>query len=197
MPPTSGKVFFRGKEVTEPPKGLGMIFQTPVLMAWRTVIDNVLFSAELSEIDLKQARVRAEDLLSFVGLKGFEKYYPYQLSGGMQQRVALCRALVTEPDLLLMDEPFAALDAITREKLDMELSRIQQVTHKTIIYVTHNIAEAVFLSDKIVVMSSRPGRIAFTKNNMIEKPRTLSTYSNPTFISTSGEIRQMVEQQQH
>jgi len=191
--PTTGRVLFKGNDVTEPPEGLGMVFQLPVLMPWRNVIENVLFPAELLGLDKVETTKRAKELLDFVGLTGFEELHSYQLSGGMQQRVALCRALVTNPDVLLMDEPFAALDAMTREKLDVELVRIQIATGKTIIFVTHSIPEAVFLSDRIALMSARPGRIVMVDENNVGKPRNMLTYGDSQFGAKCIEIRSKVE----
>jgi NitT/TauT family transport system ATP-binding protein len=157
---TEGIVQVRGEDVTGPQPSFGFVFQTPTLMPWRSVLDNVLFPMEVLRRRDQQARRRARELLDLVGLAGFEKMLPRELSGGMQQRVALCRALVHEPSLLLMDEPFGALDELTRMEMQDLLHRVRQVTGATVILVTHSIAEAVYLGDQVLVFSKRPARIA-------------------------------------
>jgi NitT/TauT family transport system ATP-binding protein len=149
------------------------MFQRSALLPWRNVIDNVMLPVEILKLDRKQFRRRAEELLTLVGLEGFEDRRPYELSGGMQQRVALCRALVHDPALLLMDEPFAALDALTREELSLELQRLWSENRKTIVFVTHSIQEATLLADRIVVMTPRPGRIARILEVGAPRPRSL------------------------
>lgn len=157
---SSGKVQVRGQDVTGPQRDFGFVFQSPNLMPWRTVLDNVLFPMEILHKRTAQARRRAEELLQLVGLGGFGRARPHQLSGGMQQRVALCRALIHEPALLLMDEPFGALDELTRMDMHDLLLNIRTVTGATVMFVTHSISEAIYLSDQVLVFSKRPARIA-------------------------------------
>jgi NitT/TauT family transport system ATP-binding protein len=172
--------------------GIGMVFQSPVLLPWRNVLSNVLAPAEILAMDRTQARRRAAELIAKVDLVGFERALPYQLSGGMQQRVAICRALLSDPPLLLMDEPFGALDALTRERMNLELQRIFMEGSTTVVLVTHSISEAVFLSDRIVAMTPRPGRIAEVIENELPRPRTVETYDDPRFVEYSGHIRRLI-----
>ena len=158
--PTGGTVSIGGTAVTEPRDDTGIVFQAPTLLPWASILDNVLFPLDMMGKLDAAGRERARELLALVGLAGFEGKYPRELSGGMQQRAGICRALVHDPDILLMDEPFGALDALTREELTIELMRIWQERPKTILFVTHSIPEAVLLADRVVVMSARPGRIA-------------------------------------
>jgi len=160
-----------------------MVFQSPALVPWRSAIDNVLLAVDLAGLSVRAHRSRAEGLLELVGLSGFGNARPSELSGGMQQRVALCRALVIEPDLLLMDEPFAALDAFTRDDLNSELLRIWSSTEprKTIIFVTHSIPEALFLADRVCVMSPLPGRVEVIVDAGLPRPRLLDVRSSPAF----------------
>lgn len=189
--PTDGKVE-RAPEVAAR-GGIGMVFQNPVLLPWRNVLKNVLAPAEIYKIDKQTATARARDLLSLVDLREqFHRSMPYQLSGGMQQRVAICRALLSDPPLLLMDEPFGALDALTRERMNLELQRIFMVGSKTVMLVTHSVDEAVFLSDRIVCMTPRPGRIAEIIQNELPRPRTVKTYEDPLFIDYSAHIRKLI-----
>jgi NitT/TauT family transport system ATP-binding protein len=155
-----------------------MVFQAPTLLPWRTIFDNVMVPAEIQKLDVKRHRERAKQLLEMVGLTGFESKYPYELSGGMQQRAGICRALVHDPAVLLMDEPFGALDAMTREYMNVELLRIWRESGQTVVLVTHSIPEAVFLSDRVVVLSPRPGRIAEIIPIELERPRDLSIMSS-------------------
>jgi NitT/TauT family transport system ATP-binding protein len=188
--PTAG-VIHRAAEVDRQ-GGIGMVFQSPVLMPWRTVIKNVTAPAEILDMDAAAAQGRALELISKVGLAGFEQALPYQLSGGMQQRVSICRALLSDPPLLLMDEPFGALDAITREKMNLELQRVWVEGAKTVLLVTHSIDEAVFLSDRIVAMTPRPGRIAEIIENELPRPRGVDTYEHPLFTEHAGHIRKLI-----
>ena len=171
--PTAGQVEVGGQAVTKPRRDVSLMFQRSALLPWRTVIDNVRLPIEILKLDKKKYGARAEELLALVGLEGFEDRRPYELSGGMQQRVSLCRALIHDPSLLLMDEPFAALDALTREELSLELQRISDEYRKTIVFVTHSIQEAALLADRIVVMSPRPGRIARVLEVNAPRPRSL------------------------
>jgi NitT/TauT family transport system ATP-binding protein len=190
--PSRGQLIYDGRPLTKPPKDVGMVFQQPVLLPWRTVKDNVLLPAEILGLELTAAHQRALDLLGLVGLAGFEDRYPNELSGGMQQRVAICRALIHNPSLLLMDEPFAALDAMTREELGFELLRIWEVHKKTVVFVTHNIPEAILLADRVVAMSPRPGRVERVIPIELGRPRTLDMQFLPLFKSYSDEIRALI-----
>ncbi len=175
LKPTSGQIMLKGKAITGPIKNVGIAFQSPILLDWRSIIDNVLLPIEILEGKvLSSHRNRARDLLALVGLAGFEDAYPNELSGGMQQRVSICRALIHDPYFLLMDEPFGALDAITRERMNSELLRIWTETRKTIVFITHNISEAVFLSDRVVVLSSRPGTLKEMVDINLDRPRNPS-----------------------
>ncbi|WP_083672842.1 ABC transporter ATP-binding protein [Micromonospora sp. CB01531] len=177
-PKTGGTVRIAGRDVTKPLPEVGMVFQAPTLLPWRTIFDNVMVPAEIQKLDPRRHRERAQQLLDMVGLNGFERKYPHELSGGMQQRAGICRALVHDPAVLLMDEPFGALDAMTREYMNVELLRIWQESGQTIVLVTHSIPEAVFLSDRVVVLSPRPGRIAEIMPIDLGRPRDLSVMSS-------------------
>lgn len=171
---TQGAVHLEGVRVAAPVRA-GIVFQTPSLLPWRSTLDNVLLSVDLAGLPISRYRQRAMELLELVSLARFAHQFPSELSGGMQQRVALCRALIHDPDLLLMDEPFGALDAMTRDEMNFELLRIWGATEerKTILFVTHSIAEAVFLADRILVMSARPGRVEEILASVLSRPRTL------------------------
>jgi NitT/TauT family transport system ATP-binding protein len=164
-----------------PARDVGMVFQAPLLLKWRRILDNVLLPAELLGLPKKQSLERARDLLQLVGLGGQEKKYPYELSGGMQQRAAIARALVHDPKLVLMDEPFGALDALTREKMNLELLRIWREAGKTIIFVTHGISEAVFLGTRVVVLTAGPARMADNFEVQLPHPRTLDIKTHERF----------------
>jgi NitT/TauT family transport system ATP-binding protein len=193
--PTAGKVLVRGNEVRGPVAGLGMVFQSPVLLPWRTTIANVLFTAEMRGESPRRHRARALELIKLAGLEGFEQRYPHELSGGMQQRAAICRALLLKPSLLLMDEPFGALDIITRERMGFELQKIWTATRNTVLFVTHSISEAVLLSDTIVVMSARPGRIKAVFKVDLARPRDTKTLSNARFVELAAAVRDNIEAQ--
>jgi len=183
-PATTGRVAVAGRPVVRPVPAVGMVFQAPVLLRWRTVLDNVLLAAELSSLEPTGYRARAEALLKLVGLDDFAGKRPRELSGGMQQRASLCRALLLDPPLLLMDEPFGALDAMTRDELNLELLRVWgegAAERKTIVFVTHSIPEAVFLADRVVVMTPRPGRVARTFDVPLPRPRTVAARADPVF----------------
>jgi NitT/TauT family transport system ATP-binding protein len=169
------------------------MFQRPALMPWRTVIDNVLLPAEILGLDKKAARARAEELLTLADLEGFQDRRPWELSGGMQQRVALCRSLVHEPKVLLMDEPFAALDALTREELSLELQRIWSEKKKTIVFVTHSIGEAAILSDRVLVLTPRPGRLARIIPVPVARPRAFGEVAHAEALAVAEEqIRELL-----
>jgi NitT/TauT family transport system ATP-binding protein len=173
LAPTSGRVLVDNAPVTGPRREIALMFQRPALLPWRTVLHNVMLPVEIFGWPRKQHRKQAERLLEMVGLNGFEKRLPHELSGGMQQRVALCRALIQQPRLLLMDEPFSALDALTREELSVELQRIHMELRTTMVFVTHSIDEAVLLADRVVVLSARPGQVRKVVEVDIPRPRSL------------------------
>jgi NitT/TauT family transport system ATP-binding protein len=190
--PTEGRIGVRGAPVTGPREDVGIVFQAPVLLHWRDVLGNVLFPIEILRRDLRQHRPLALDLIRLVGLTGFEHRHPRELSGGMQQRVAICRALIHDPTLLLMDEPFGALDALTRMEMSVELLRIWDERRKTILFVTHSISEAVLLADRVVVMSPRPGRIQRVISVKLPRPRDIAMESTPEFREHADEIRDLI-----
>ena len=190
--PTRGVVRIRGAEVREPFPDVGIVFQSAVLLPWRTVLDNVLFSIEMLGLRADSYRDRALSLIELAGLAGFERKFPWELSGGMQQRVAICRALVHEPSLLLMDEPFGALDAMTREEMGFELLRLWAERRKTILFVTHSIPVAILLSDRVVVMTPRPGRLARVLDVQLPRPRTVAMEFDERFKDHSDEIRRLI-----
>jgi NitT/TauT family transport system ATP-binding protein len=192
VPVTRGTIHIRSQAVSEPFPDVGFVFQQPVLLPWRSVLDNVLFSVEMLGLDPRQYRKPAGDLLELTGLAGFEHRYPRELSGGMQQRVAICRALLPDPSLLLMDEPFGALDAMTREEMSLELLRIWEERRKTILFVTHSIPEAILLADRVVVMTPRPGRIARVLHVDLPRPRTMGLEFDPRFKAASDEVRSLI-----
>jgi NitT/TauT family transport system ATP-binding protein len=192
QPATAGAVEVDGLPVTAPRRDIGVMFQNPILFPWRSVIQNVMLPAEVQGMDIKAARLRAKSLLDMVGLAEFENKYPKELSGGMQQRAAISRALLNDPHILLMDEPFGALDAMTREQMNLELQRIWGESCKTVVLITHSIAEAVFLADRVLVLSARPGRIARIIDVKIPRPRAMSVLSDPAFALICGEIRQLL-----
>jgi NitT/TauT family transport system ATP-binding protein len=191
--PSSGAISVAGVPVTAPPEHLGIVFQRDALLEWRSVLDNLMLPIEFRGGDVAAARDRARSLLKMVGLEGFEGRYPAQLSGGMRQRVAICRALVDDPKLLLMDEPFGALDALTRDQLNIELQRLWMAEHKTVLFVTHSISEAVFLADRVVVFSPRPGSIADVIEVDIPRPRRLAVRTGELFHGYSSRIRTLFE----
>jgi NitT/TauT family transport system ATP-binding protein len=191
---TAGRVEIVGEPVTGPRRDIGMVFQSSILLPWRTVLDNVMLPAEILGIPREQARARAHELLHMVRLDGFDNKYPQELSGGMQQRASIARALLHDPAILLMDEPFGALDAMTREQMNLELQRIWQASGKTVILVTHSIAEAVFLGDQVLVMTPRPGRLAATIPVAQPRPRALDGMATPEFGRLTHEIRALLQQ---
>jgi NitT/TauT family transport system ATP-binding protein len=189
LPGGSGELDLLGQPVRGPSRNIGVVFQAPVLLPWRNALENVLLPIDVQRRGRDAHRQRALDLLQMVGLQGFEGKYPTELSGGMQQRVGIARALVHNPDLLLMDEPFGALDAMTREQMNLELLRIWAESGKTIMLVTHSIPEAVFLADRVIVMSPRPGRIAEVIAVDLPRARTLAVMATPAFGALTEAIR--------
>lgn len=189
LPPTTGEIHVDGNKVTEPHGDVGIVFQNALLLPWRNILNNVLMPIDMKNLSRETYTPRARELLKMVGLEGFEKKLPWQLSGGMQQRASICRALVHDPKIMMMDEPFGALDAMTREKMNVELSRIQRRTGKTILLITHSIPEAVFLADKVLVMTERPGGIAAIYDVPLGRERTLDVMSNPVFTDLVARIR--------
>ena len=190
--PTAGEVAVNGVSpgAARLARAYGYVFQAPALYAWRNALRNVMLPLEIMGMPAAERRARAEKYLGMVGLAGFERKHPWQLSGGMQQRVSLARALAFEPDLLLMDEPFGALDEITRDHLNEQLLRLWQQTQKTVIFVTHSISEAVFLSGRIVVMSPRPGRILEIIESRLPAARGLDVRETPGFLEVAHRVRQ-------
>jgi NitT/TauT family transport system ATP-binding protein len=170
-----------------------MVFQSPVLLPWRRTMDNILFTAEMRGLNPDTYRKQAQVLLQLAGLETFENSFPHELSGGMQQRVSICRALLLDPTLLLMDEPFGALDVITRENLGFRLQRIWMETMNTVVFVTHSITEAVLLSDRVIIMSPRPGRVQATIAIDLPRPRTSATLQASRFLELSAVIRKEME----
>lgn len=189
---TAGTLVLDGSSVTGPRRDVGIVFQSAVLLGWRTVLDNVLLPIELLKLDRREFEPRALELLAMVGLTGFEHRYPRALSGGMQQRVSICRALIADPRVLLMDEPFGALDAMTREELSLELLRIWEEREKTVLFVTHSIHEAVLLANRVLVMTPRPGRVAAIVDVQLPQPRTLEMQFHPEFRGATQVIRQLI-----
>jgi NitT/TauT family transport system ATP-binding protein len=193
--PTGGQLRLDGTPITRPGRGRAMVFQDASLFPWYSVLHNVSYGLECQGLSRKEACARARPLIELVGLAGFEHCYPYELSGGMQQRVNLARALTVDPDVLLMDEPFAALDAQTRELMQAELLRIWNQTHKTVLFITHQIDEAVYLSDRVIVMSARPGRIIADLPIQIARPRQLAVKRRPAFLDYVDQIWNLIESQ--
>jgi len=189
LPPSGGEIVLNGRRVDGPPDNVGIVFQSPVLLAWRTVLDNVMLQIELRRLDRHAYAGKAKALLDMVGLSDFHRKFPWQLSGGMQQRASIARALVHDPEVLLMDEPFGALDAMTREKMNLELQRIWSETRKTVLFITHSIPESIFLSDRILVMTERPGRIAAMYDVPLPRPRTLSMMGTAEFANLAQKVR--------
>ena len=189
LPPTQGEIRVEGRVVASPHRDVGIVFQSALLLPWRRVLENVMMPVEVKGLPVEEYRKRALDLIKMVGLDGFERKYPWQLSGGMQQRAAICRALVHDPKIVLMDEPFGALDAMTRERMNVELMRIQRETGKTVLLITHSIPEAVFLADRVLVMTERPGSIAAIYDVPLPRPRSLDAMADPVFTELVQRIR--------
>ena len=193
--PTSGEIIVDGTRVSEPGPDRAVVFQDASLLPWRTVLGNVTYGLECQNRPMREAQDRARHFIEMVGLSGFEQHYPHELSGGMQQRVNLARALVMDPQLLLMDEPFAALDAQTREAMQEELIEITLKAKKTVLFITHQIDEAVYLSDRVIVFSSRPGRVKADITINIERPRKLRLKRDPRFHALEDEVWSLVHDQ--
>lgn len=191
LQPTAGKVQVKGKSASRSrrDRDYGMVFQSPVLYDWRTVAKNVQLPLEITKLPKREREERTKRLLKLVGLQDFEHKYPWQLSGGMQQRVSIARALSFQPGILLMDEPFGALDEMTRDRLNLELLNVWSETGTTIVFVTHSIPEAVFLSDRIVVMTPRPGRIHSLVDVDLKRPRSADTREDPKFFNLISSVR--------
>ena len=189
LPRSSGEANLRGIPIDGPRRDIGVVFQSPVLLPWRSVLENVLLPADVQRLDGDRYTKVALELLSLVGLQEFARRYPSELSGGMQQRVAIARALIHDPAMLLMDEPFGALDAMTREQMTLELQRIWLERKKTVLFITHSIPEAVFLGDRVLVMSPRPGRIIDAVAIDIPRPRRLEAMNLPEFCARVSAIR--------
>ncbi len=185
---STGEVRVDGTIVDRPQTSVGVVFQSPVLLDWRTALDNVLMQVELRSMDPRAYRDRALALLDQVGLKDFADRYPHELSGGMRQRVAISRALIHDPPLLLMDEPFGALDALTREQMRLDLEALWLAKRKTVLFITHSIDEAVLLADRVAVMSPRPGKIERIMNIRMPRPRGLEARRAPEFVQATEEI---------
>ena len=193
IPPSQGSILIDGKKVDKPGGRISFVFQQDCLLPWRTVIGNASYGLELRGVAKKEANDSAMAYLDLVGLSGFESYYPHQLSGGMRQRVNLARALAVEPDILLMDEPFAALDAQTREMMQVELIRIWQSTKKTVLFVTHQLDEAVFMSDRVVALSARPGSVREIIGIDIPQPRSIDEKRTERFQGYVSKLWQLIE----
>jgi NitT/TauT family transport system ATP-binding protein len=189
LPISGGELELSGKPVRGPQTDVGIVFQSALLLPWRRVLDNILLQAEIRGLPMDAARERARSLMKMAGLEGFEQKYPWQLSGGMQQRVAILRALLHDPPVLLMDEPFGALDAMTRERMNLELQRIWMGSKKTVLLITHSIPEAIFLSDRVFVMSERPGRIVQVYDIDLPRPRPLDVMGTEAFASYARQLR--------
>jgi len=192
-PPSTGIVTIGGRRVEGPYTELGIVFQEDVLLDWRNVLENVLLQADIRGTRSDAAQTRARELLEMVGLAGFETKYPHELSGGMRQRVAICRALLHDPALLLMDEPFGALDALTRDQMNLDLLGFWQKIRMTVLFVTHSISEAIFLSDRVIVMSPRPGKIETIVPVGLPRPRRLTMRDTPEFAEYTRSVRSVFE----
>jgi len=193
--PTKGRVIVNNEIVNKPLTNIGLVFQFPTLLPWKNVMDNILFQIEMRGLKKSDYIEKCKELIKMVGIEGFEKAYPSQLSGGMQARVALCRALIHDPPILLMDEPFRNVDAYAQDILDLELLKIWEKSRKTVIFVTHNLSEAVFLADKVIVMSYKPGRIIQTVNISLRlgRPRTLQSKATQEYGELVVHIRKLIE----
>jgi NitT/TauT family transport system ATP-binding protein len=195
--PTAGRVLLHGDPITRIEPRCGVVFQSYALFPWQTVQGNVEFGLRMRRVPAGERRRRAARYIELVKLTGFERHYPAELSGGMQQRVTLARILAADPEVLLMDEPFAALDAMTRQEMQEELLRIQEASRKTVLFITHSIDEALILADRIVVMSARPGRVKAIRDNTLPRPRHVSIQLSPEYAALKAEVWGLVEQEVH
>ena len=195
LKPTAGKIHIDGKQVTGPGTDRGMVFQDSCLMPWRTVLKNVLFGLECQGLDNAEGQERARTFIKLVGLQGFEDHYPHELSGGMQQRCNLARALTVDPKILIMDEPFASLDAQTREIMQAELLRIWREARKTVLFITHQINEAIYLADRVIIFGARPGRVKQTIKIDLPRPRDLSLKRDPRFLEYENQVWEQIEEE--
>jgi NitT/TauT family transport system ATP-binding protein len=195
QPISDGSLTLDGREITKPGPDRAMVFQQPGLLPWRTVLGNVLFGIEAQGTMGNDAAARARQQIELVGLKGFEDAYPLELSGGMQQRVNLARALLTDPQMLLLDEPFAALDAQTRETMQLELLKIWSKTKKTALFITHDIKEAIYLADRVIVFTRRPGRVKTVVEIDLVRPRDLRIKRDPTFLRYEDQIWESIQEE--
>jgi NitT/TauT family transport system ATP-binding protein len=195
LPLTEGRILLDGKPIAGPGRDRAMVFQSPSLLPWRTVLRNVTYGLELQGVPLRQALPHAREMIVLVGLEGFEHYHPSELSGGMQQRVNLARALVMNAEVILLDEPFASLDAQTREFMQAELMRIWQETRRTAIFITHQISEAIYLADRVVVLSARPGRVKSILPVAVPRPRELRVKRTPAFLELEDHIWSLIEEE--
>jgi NitT/TauT family transport system ATP-binding protein len=193
IPPSSGEIVIGNRKVTKPITDVGIVFQRDLLFDWRTVLGNITIQGDVRGLDREQTRKRALELLELVNLREFADRYPWELSGGMRQRVAICRALVHDASLLLLDEPFGALDALTRDQLNLDLQEIWSVNRRTAVLVTHSIPEAILLADRVLVMSPRPGRIVAEIKVDLPRPRSLDMQETSTFLVHLHEIRKTME----
>jgi len=193
VPPTGGTVRISGRLVESPAPDVGIVFQKATLLPWRSVVGNIDLQLEMRNLPRPLRAARLKQLIALTGLGGFEGALPHELSGGMQQRVALCRALIHDPAILLMDEPFGALDAMTREAMNTELQRVWMESAKTVLFITHSISEAVFLSDRVVVMTPRPGRIAEIISVELPRPRSFAMIGDSRFIDSMAKVRNILE----
>mgnify|MGYP001103357719 CR=1 FL=1 len=191
--PTTGEVTLDGIPVTEPRLGVGIVFQKANLMPWRSVLKNITLPLEINRVRPEEAARQARELIDLVGLSGFEDWLPQDLSGGMLQRVAIARSLIHEPDLLLLDEPFGALDALTREKMGAELLRVWRAKKKTVIMITHDIAEAVYLADRVLAISPQPGNIRLDLEIPLKRPRQEEDRFSPAFVELTHKLRQAIK----
>ena len=195
LKPTSGTLLLQGRPLQQKSKDRAMVFQEAALFPWYTVARNIGYGLECQKVPKAEIRQRVEPFIRMVGLSGFDKHYPYELSGGMQQRANLARALVVDPAVLLMDEPFAALDAQTREMMQAELLDIWAQTSKTVLFITHQISEAIYLSDRVIVMSARPGRVIADIPIEIPRPRTLAVKRTEEFLRYEDDVWALIEAQ--
>jgi NitT/TauT family transport system ATP-binding protein len=192
VPPTRGSIEVDARPVMKPLTDIGIAFQQDLLFDWRTALGNVMLQADIRGLDRTSARTKALALLERVGLKGFENRHPWELSGGMRQRVAICRALLHDASILLMDEPFGALDALTRDQMNLHLQTLWMDTRPTAVMVTHSISESVFLSDRVIVLSNRPSRFAFELSIGLRRPRTVDMRDTAEFVQFQHQLRQAI-----